>query len=383
MKKTILFWSRSSVNKKGGTATIMKNLFTNSKYNVFHVNEKVQSKYNKTQSQIFLNFINSNNKFFGFFFNLVKFLSLPFIVLFGIYYCKKIKPHKILTVYNDYVWIISAFYISKICKIDLILYIHDLAYPRVLNWNKLQYFSYLLFEKKIFEDKITSLVVLTHQQKKILQKKFKKKIQILYFFFDYKKKYRSIKKKNAKKFIIGFSGTIHYDNLTQLIKLSEIVKSNNYLEMKLFVNNDKDFLKKKKLLNNKKIKISHIKDYQNLIKQLDTCDLLYLPFKISGDKNNWSVYRDTITSKSLDYLYSSSPILFHGPKNTFNFKVFKKFNTAYLMCKDSPDLLLKKICSIKEKKINSKELFIKKQKTINFYFNKKKILDKFSSIIQH
>ena len=104
--------------------------------------------------------------------------------MFGIYYCKKIKPHKILTVYNDYVWIISAFYISKICKIDLILYIHDLAYPRVLNWNKLQYFSYLLFEKKIFEDKITSLVVLTHQQKKILKKKFKKKIKILYFFLD-------------------------------------------------------------------------------------------------------------------------------------------------------------------------------------------------------
>ena len=74
MKKTILFWSRSSMNKKGGTATVMRNLFTNSKYNFFHVNEKVQYKYNKTQSQIFLNFINSNNKFFGSFFNLVKFL---------------------------------------------------------------------------------------------------------------------------------------------------------------------------------------------------------------------------------------------------------------------------------------------------------------------
>ena len=380
MKKTILFWSRTPVQKKSGTSVVIKNLFDKVDYEYFFVNENY-SEIKKIKNQILFNLPKSNDKVFGRIFNVFRFLLIPAFLIYGIFITFKIKPNKIITVYNDFFWILTSYFISKIFNKKLILYVHDLAYPKYKYWNKLQYISYLIFEPIIFKDKNVNVITVTDQQAHIINRKYNCRASALPFFFEYKKKI-IFKKYNLKpSFIIGFSGTIHDENLIQIKSLSKLIKKSENVEMRIFSNNYLNFRDVINPNNNKKIKFFFINQYSLLISKLNECDLLYHPLFFKNDKKKFSTYKDTQISKSLDYLYSSTPVLLHSPKSTFTFKTFKRYNSCYFVTNSSNLVLFDKILKIKKKREYKFNFEYKKKRTIEYYFNKNKILNKFKNLI--
>ena len=119
-----------------------------------------------------------------------------------------------------------------------------------------------------------------------------------------------------------------------------------------------------------------------MISKLNECDLLYHPLFFKNDKKKFSTYKDTQISKSLDYLYSSTPVLLHSPKSTFTFKTFKRYNSCYFVTNSSNLVLFDKILKIKKKREYKFNFEYKKKRTIEYYFNKNKILNKFKNLMK-
>ena len=267
-----------------------------------------------------------------------------------------------------------AMYISKIKKAKSALWLLDL-WPEILldikTINKKIIFHLGKFLSKKIYDSMDCILVQSMSFKKEISKYTDKK-KIIYFpaWAEELKKIK-IKKKKLNVFTIVFTGNIgEVQNFNNILLAANILKKEKIKW--LIIGSGRFLYKVKDFINQNKIKNFYLLGHklQNKISYYhQLSDILILPLK--GTK----YISKTIPGKLQTYLQANKYIL--GFCKGESAKLIVKSKSGSVVNPDRPDLLVKKILLLMNKKeiIKKREKEIDTRKYVNKFFNKEKLLD--------
>jgi hypothetical protein len=340
IQNVLVVITKSIPFESGGTAAIVRNLFAN-------VNNKSKVCLLARRAEYFpSNFVTPydcfeiplSNKNHNVFKKIFLFLKSLFI---GIKVIKQKKATKILGIFQDESSIVLSYLISLFTRLPLNIYLTDLyaeQYPTFLRKT---------LQKVIFA-KAQNIFCLTEGMRQLYTDVYSIRTKLLpHTINDINICFNKEKQSLNNEFIIGYAGTIIPERIDLLRELVEIVSKNINYKLRLFSPHDLKFLKKNNLYNDS-VSNSYIKEQDVLIRELNNCDLLYLPLTFTSLRNNLQL-KTCLGTKSFDYLKSGSEILIHSPKEYLTYTFFEDNGIGFLLDNNEKNALSNKLDCIFKK----------------------------------
>ena len=255
-------------------------------------------------------------------------LSLICGLFLGIYAIKKHKITNILTFYRDYSSLMTGYLLHKITKIPFSSYFCDLYsenYPIGFYSNLAKWLQPRIFRCSF------KVFVLTEAMQEYYKETYNLQTTVLPHCVNNFPKQKIILDDYKSPFRIGYLGDINIDRIFSIKLLCEAILNNEDYELIYFTPKSDEFLIKENLLipNSKRIYISN---NEILLRELNSCDVLFLPVMQSQDhfERNPQVMTGFPT-KTIEYLFASKPILIHGKKEYFISKFSERYKFSLIV----------------------------------------------------
>lgn len=181
----------------------------------------------------------------------------------------------------------------------------------------------------------------------------------------------------GSKFRIGYLGTVNEDRASSLRMLCEHLRGKDQYHLSYFSPTPPDYLSQLGLLiDNSDVKFIPTDDL--LLKELCTCDLLFLPLSAPKDDVRELQMLTGFPTKAIEYLLCRKPILVHTCMHYFAAQFFTNYECGYVIDGD-PDEIGQAIENIAHDDDLKKRLTENTQKAIS-YFDGKRIADNFRKL---
>lgn len=235
-------------------------------------------------------------------------LSWPFLVLAGLREARRTRAELIFSIYTDGLWILAAYFVSKLSGRPLLFYVHDAWRERVAHQHPFFDRFASIVERSVLES--ATVVVLSEGLGELFRRRYGIDSVLVRHLatgasFDGVPRHEDL--------TVGFAGAIYGNNLAQLQHLVRAVEATDRWKLLLFTTTPDDRLAELGLVG-RSVSGRFVADQGELRRCLSECDVLYLPlaFEDAPDMPT-SLLRHAIPTKMIDYLMSGAPILVHCP----------------------------------------------------------------------
>lgn len=257
-----------------------------------------------------------------------RFLSIIPGFLIGLYIIRKYKVKKLIGIYPDEGSLLLGYLLGKLTSVDFYPYFFDLYKEFVRgNWqdkvaNELQKWSFKSAKK---------ILCLTGGMERYYKENYNITAIVIPNVIN-----KAINKKNCLvgslqgKFKIAYSGSINEDRLDAFQAFTKCTLNNPKYELYYFTSQSSDILQKMGVLGENTF-IKFCSSQEKLLKELQKCDLLYLPLSFNPGEAKLANMMTCFGTKTYEYLITGKPILIHSPENYFNYQFLKENNSAYTL----------------------------------------------------
>ncbi len=262
-------------------------------------------------------------------------IASPSLVILGLLRVAAFRPHVLLAMFFDPVWISTAFLVGKISGTPILWYVHDPfeeARERRSRFSRLA--AHWLESLALRNGKV---IVLYPSLQRLYMAKHGISARVVRHMTRHERGQRS--DTAARPFrCVGFAGTIYANNTHSLRDLARATRALG-LEVRAFTNASEPHLEEAGL------RSSHVttafeSDYDRLLARLGECDLLFLPLAFRGDRDlPTEALRHVIPTKAVDYLLAGPPILVHCPADYELASFFRDTGAAHLLHEEGEDAL--------------------------------------------
>lgn len=251
-------------------------------------------------------------------------------VLQGLILLRKNDIRSILCVYPDEGSLITGYLVHKISRIPLNIYFCDLyADEKTHGW---QGFVANLIQPRVFKE--SKIFVLTEAMKDLFIEKYSiHSIVIPSVIANIPSKPPILKDKNFThtNFIIGYCGSINEARIDTMRYFFEAIERlSSGIDVRLFSRVSREFL----VANNLEfpfVKLHFTESTEELVSELHSCDLLYLPLSFNVNSMESPQLRTCFGTKIIDYLKAQKPILAHGPSDYYSVEFFRINSCGYTL----------------------------------------------------
>ncbi len=320
----IVFICKAIPFDNGGSATVIRNLLSNSLKGQFFVmgrEPKTHLDYKNTEIPYEYALLplsdGKKNK-------IIKLFLFIKSILIAIIQIKKIKAEKIIGVYRDETSFLLSYFVSLILNKDLYIYLTDLYAENYTSSLK------KMIQKLVFK-RAKKIFCLNEGMQKVYKDLYGLNPIVLQNCININNSFKPQIVPN-NPFVILFSGTILYDRLDLLQNLVYEFRDNNDYRIHFLSPHNETFFIQNNLIG-PNISHSYFNDQSEMMKSLHSADLLYLPLTFAKANDYRTVLQLTscLATKSFDYMQSSVPILVHCPQEYFTYQFFEKRNAAILL----------------------------------------------------
>lgn len=264
-------------------------------------------------------------------------LSIPLLVLYGLWCVFRYRPTRILTLYMNASWLVSSYILSVICRIPIVYYVHDAFVvgltrrweARILRHGQvivLHPMLGVLYRDRYGIDATTVPHINTHHR-----------ITGSSTGSSSMRNHQTgtvAREKSAEHVAtIGFAGCIYNNNAALLRQFADVC-AEQHLDLVLY--SDLTPQRMQALhLTHACITHRYEPDYATLLHHLSQCDLLYLPLAFpDGNDEAIAAMRYAFPTKSIDYLLAGPPILVQAPPDYAVSQFFSRSRSAFMLMTD-------------------------------------------------
>jgi glycosyltransferase involved in cell wall biosynthesis len=266
-------------------------------------------------------------------------LSVFIGVWIGLLAFNKYKLKAVLSFYRDESSLLTGFILHKLTKLPHYAYFCDLYLENYISGYQFLLAKWL--QPRIFS-RSKKIFVLTEAMKDYFECTYGINPIVVPHCNNLTVKRRDYlnEKQIRTPLNIGYLGTINNDRIPSLKLLCEAIKGNNQFHMRYFSATPPSIIKQHGLfISNSDHKF--IKSNNELINEMSSCDVLYLPTTISDVKKEREFQVKTgFPTKAIEYLICQKPILVHCKKHYYVAKFFRKFDCGYVTDGDSEEILI-------------------------------------------
>jgi glycosyltransferase involved in cell wall biosynthesis len=332
----ILIWTWTSLHISSGSPAVLYNLIKELKeydfyyfYGCNHLHTKTEPnnlKVNKNVS-ILEGIDYSYRPFLQLFIDFV--VRVPVLTMLSIYYNLKYKNAAIFSIFYDRCWVLSGYLTAKILRRKYIVYCHDPFSEKYLNKKGPLWSVALKIERMVLTDKNT-IVFCLYESMKGLYAKYTEATVLPHIAEECKIHTGKIIESTNNKFTIGFAGSIYSNNDECIEVLLTEVKRLDNIRVKFYGNYSDELRKRLSVIF--PVEFNFKKNHDELIQELQGCDLLYLPlnFKASLDMPR-ECLQYVLPTKSIDYLITGKKILVHSPADYEVSRFFKQWDCGIVL----------------------------------------------------
>ena len=251
--------------------------------------------------------------------DLLVYVGLPWLVVAGWWRICRFRPTCLVAIYYRIPWIITAYLLSRLSRVPLIVYVHDTVRENFDGSSGLKKHFVAWLEEKVLRG--SRVMVLHPYLADHYQQRYGLQCTVLRQIVWHELLPDSPKKESRVPLTIGFAGAIYDNNSRQLTELAAIVEADPRLRLNIWTAAPVDRLTELGIKGDR-VQVGFEDNYERLLKCLAGCDLLYLPlaFADSGLLTT-DALQYAFPTKSLDYLLAGPPILVHCPR-TFELSRF-------------------------------------------------------------
>lgn len=369
-QKKTLIWSRTSPFDNTGTAKMIFDIIKVLNNENLVLFTRPVKKRSIIKIKTYYTHDVFNKKILG---ALKKFCYLFVLIYKGLKIVKQQNIENIFCIYSDYLFILSAYFIAKISKKKLIIYIIDPLKNRSRAMGIIDYLIMNSFERYFI--KHSTLIVLNDDVKLFYKRLYNKKNFFLLNHFCKANLNKIIKNKNLKKnFTILFIGRIYSVNVNKIKIFIKILKNFKKFNFKIITTSKKDYLDKENIKKSSNIKIFYDLNEKEIDRLIDNSDIMYQPLSKSNEtpileRLPVENIKYATPRKFIDYLKSNKEILLDCPKDYFISKISKNDKTISNVNKVSE--VQNYLKNYKQKKF-SKNIFLSRKKIIEKHFSYEK-----------
>ena len=263
-------------------------------------------------------------------------VSIFFGLFMGIYVVLKHRPKYIIGVYPNESSLVLSYLLSVVTGKKLLTYYCDLYHEnRKSAWGK--WLSGLI-QRNVFRRSEKILVVNAGMQKYYQERYGIDSLLIPTPINAAVRPNGAVPSFNKNKpFVIGYSGSINKDRIDPFqVFMKAAAKIQGYdIQFKLLGPHDKALLQSWDMEYPNTV-TKFCRSFDELMKELKECHLLYLPLTFRTDGNAVDQLATCFGIKAYEYILSSKPILVHCPGNYFTYTFFADHDAAFLI--DSTDI---------------------------------------------
>ncbi len=246
---------------------------------------------------------------------------------------RKLRADCIVAVYAQSHWILATLIASRLTGTPLLYYVHD-TFLEQTNRRKNSRFARWLDRRALSSARV---LVLHPYLATYYRQRYGIECKVLRQIIRHPAMPTHEPEFSAKELVIGFSGAIYDNNRRQLAELVEVVSRNARLRLKIWTDASPDNLAARGIAG-ERVEISYESDYERLLSQLASCDLLYLPLAFyDAPRATVESLQYAFPTKSLDYLVCGTPVLVHCPAHFELSQFFAGHNCGYVVNEPGPD----------------------------------------------
>jgi hypothetical protein len=337
LRHRVLFISRSALEHASGTPVILDELLCQFPAGMAEL--LCESRMHETRTRAIL----ARHRIYNFTFQnalwpfrkgsrvrfTIAWLGFPWILAVGLWRVFRFRPQCIIAIYYDARWILAAYAISRLSFVPLVFYVHDAFRENVGTRLSLRAMWREGIERLTLK---SARVLVLHAS---LAERYHRKYGITCAVLRRIVTQRSVsclhRQNKPGEFVIGLAGAIYDNNSRQVRELTEIVKKEPRLRLRIFTGSVQSHLNDLGI-GGERVSVRFEKDYDRLLAHLSECDLLYLPLAfVETEGLSSDALQYAFPTKSIDYLLVGSPILVHCPERFELFQFFQRNRCAYLL----------------------------------------------------
>lgn len=258
-----------------------------------------------------------------------KYFSILPGLLIGVYLLRKYKVKSIITVFQDDASLILGLLLAKFLPgIPFYPYFMDLYADQKTGRKK----RFALWMQELVFKRADKVLVANAGMEAFFKQKYETPVVAIPIISKTVDLPDIAAETSNKPFTITYSGSINEDRLEPIQKLVALLKEDQRFRLKFLTPNDITFFKAYQLYDEQFI-YKYCRNTEELFRELNTSDLLYLPLRFTFPKARRDQLTTCFGAKTYDYLQCKVPILMHAPSYFFNYQVLEKNNAAF--CLDS------------------------------------------------
>ncbi len=256
---------------------------------------------------------------------LLPFLLIPFLILKGLYIVGRENANKILAVNSSGVFLISAYYISKLTGRDLYVYLFDVFKYNYIG--RIQRGFARLYEERILRS-AKRIFVSSEKMQEHYESEYGLVSEMIPHPVEISEN-GTRRDKNGETYKIIFTGRINKFSLDSLQRLVKVVREIDNVRLDLYSPNleEKDALEME--LSGRNVSLKNALVTEMPVIQKDA-DLLYLPMGFDKRRAQECI-RTAAPGKIGEYLVSGVPILINAPEHSYISWYAKKYAFAYVV----------------------------------------------------
>lgn len=260
-------------------------------------------------------------------------------LILGLYSIYKYDAKAIWAIYPDEGALLAGYILHRFTNLPLVAYFCDLYQEAIWSGWRLQLAHWL--QPRILKT-AARIFVLTRGIQNLFLEKHGVRADLIPHTINQAIPEFSPLPPPGDPFVIGYSGNVNQARIDVLRELVACIDSRPGYELRYFSANTEAFLKEQGVWA-KNTSLQFIKNENELIGQLSSCDVLYLPvsFNTQSDGSTYEQLQTSFGTKSLEYFLSNRPILLHCP-STYHISQFFKENNCALVLNDPGQLSLGK-----------------------------------------
>lgn len=342
----ILFWTWTEPDKPSGSPAVLAALLAaipSGKGEVVCENNTPEGKRRKIASKHPITRLRFHRRLWPFnrgyrIRQLVKYLGVVLMVLYGLRRVYKTRPDCLFTVYYDDLWILSSFVLSKITGVPIIYYVHDPYYEAAFHRGGLTArLAKWLEPRSLRHGHVMALYgsLRDHYAEKYnVHAAVVRQIAVVSRPTNINNRTRV----GTKEVTVGFAGAI-YDNNRSLLKMLAQCCRETPIRLKIWTGTTTNVIDELGL-DRERVAITFERNYHRLIEELAECDLLYLPLAFTDTPTlPIESLRYVLPTKAVDYLSAGPPILVHCPASYETSRFFAEYGAGYQLNDDAPNAL--------------------------------------------
>lgn len=257
-------------------------------------------------------------------------------VITGLVAFLRYKPKSILAFYRDESSLLTGYWLHKITNLPLYSYFCDIYQENFPKGFSGKLASWL--QPRIFRES-KKVIVLTEAMRDYYKQKYKIDTVVLPHCNNIRVPEVSKEITDREVCKIGYLGSVNIDRIQSLQLLCQTIQGNHHYQLTYFTPTSKEYIQQQNL-NIENSLLEFIPDDKQLMKKLSSCDILFLPFKLSKGRSEREVQVATgFPTKVIEYLLCQAPILVHSDKKSFGAKFIEDHQCGCVVYGGSDELI--------------------------------------------